>query len=111
MPRRRNRQNLSADDQRICLWRRPGPRSDPAFVVENHTAITQGVTTCGEICWDTQSPLIALQDTLTARSYVDEILRPVKLSMLSSHPGAIYQQDSFRAHTARLSLPAMSSRI
>lgn len=98
-----SRFSLSADDHRTRVWRRPGQRSDPAFVVERHTAITQGVTVWGAICWDTRSPLVVLQGTMTARSYVDSILTPVVLPMLSSRPGAIYQQDNARPHTARLS--------
>ncbi|GFY00894.1 transposable element Tc1 transposase [Trichonephila clavipes] len=46
---------------------------------------------------------VVLQGTLTARRYVDDILTPIVLPMLSSHPGAIYQQDNARPHTARLS--------
>ncbi|GFX80223.1 hypothetical protein TNCV_2642391 [Trichonephila clavipes] len=34
---------------------------------------------------------------------VDDILTPIVLPMLSSRPGAIYQQDNARPHTARLS--------
>ncbi|GFV85645.1 HTH_Tnp_Tc3_2 domain-containing protein [Trichonephila clavipes] len=34
--------------------------------------------------------------------YVDDILTPIVLPMLSSRPGAIYQQDNARRHTARL---------
>ncbi|GBM20421.1 hypothetical protein AVEN_222120-1 [Araneus ventricosus] len=33
---------------------------------------------------------------------MDEILTPVVLPMLLSHPGAIYQQDNAQPHTARL---------
>ncbi|GFT79807.1 HTH_Tnp_Tc3_2 domain-containing protein [Trichonephila clavipes] len=57
----------------------------------------------GAISWDTRSSLVVLQGTLTARRYVDDILTPIVLPMLSSHPGAIYQQDNARPHTARLS--------
>ncbi|GFU65405.1 DDE_3 domain-containing protein [Trichonephila clavipes] len=85
------------------VWRRTGQRSDPAFIVERHTAISQGVTVWGAISWDTRSSLVVLQGTLTARRYVDDILTPIVLPMLSSHPGAIYQQDNARPHTARLS--------
>ncbi|GFS74287.1 transposable element Tcb1 transposase [Trichonephila clavipes] len=46
---------------------------------------------------------VVLQGTLTARRYVDDILTPIVLPMLSSRPGAIYQQDNARPHTARLS--------
>ncbi|GFV79813.1 hypothetical protein TNCV_1726381 [Trichonephila clavipes] len=54
----------------------------------------------GAISWDTVSSLVVLQGTLTARRYVNDILTPIVLPMLSSRPGAIYQQDN--AHTARL---------
>ncbi|GFW72237.1 HTH_Tnp_Tc3_2 domain-containing protein [Trichonephila clavipes] len=93
----------SADDHRTRVWRRTGQRSDPAFIVERHTAISQGVTVWGAISWDTRSSLVVLQGTLTARRYVDDTLTPIVLLMLSSRPGAIYQQDNARPHTARLS--------
>ncbi|GFV38727.1 transposable element Tcb2 transposase [Trichonephila clavipes] len=98
-----SRFSLSADDHRTRVWRRTGQRSDPAFIVERHTAISQGVTVWGAISWDTRSSLVDLQGTLTARRYVDDILTPIVLPMLSSRPGAIYQQDNARPHTARLS--------
>ncbi|GFV39131.1 transposable element Tcb1 transposase, partial [Trichonephila clavipes] len=98
-----SRFSLSADDHRTRVWRRTGQRSDPAFIVEHHTAISQGVTVWGAISWDTRSSLLVLQGTLTARRYVDDILTPIVLPMLSSRPGAIYQQDNARPHTARLS--------
>ncbi|GFV64198.1 HTH_Tnp_Tc3_2 domain-containing protein [Trichonephila clavipes] len=37
-----SRFSLSADDHRARVWRRTGQRSDPAFIVERHTAISQG---------------------------------------------------------------------
>ncbi|GFX40370.1 transposable element Tc1 transposase [Trichonephila clavipes] len=98
-----SRFSLSADDHRTRVWRRTGQRSDPAFIVERHTAISQGATVWGAISWDTRSSLVVLQGTLTARRYVDDILTPIVLPMLSSRPGAIYQQDNARPHTARLS--------
>ncbi|GFX82609.1 HTH_Tnp_Tc3_2 domain-containing protein [Trichonephila clavipes] len=98
-----SRFSLSDDDHRTRVWRRTGQRSDPAFIVERHTAISQGVTMWGAISWDTRSSLVVLQGTLTARRYVDDILTPIVLPMLSSRPGAIYQQDNARPHTARLS--------
>ncbi|GFV43479.1 HTH_Tnp_Tc3_2 domain-containing protein [Trichonephila clavipes] len=87
-----SRFSLSDDDHRTRVWRRTGQRSDPAFILERHTAISQGVTVWGAISWDTRSSLVVLQGTLTARRYVDDILTPIVLPMLSSRPGAIYQQ-------------------
>ncbi|GFT10401.1 uncharacterized protein TNCV_2164931 [Trichonephila clavipes] len=49
-------------------------------------AISQGVTVWGAISWDTRSSLVVLQGTLTARRYVDDILTPIVLPMLSSRP-------------------------
>ena len=40
---------------------------------------------------------------MTALSYVGSILAPAVLPILSSHPGAIYQQDIARLHTALFS--------
>ncbi|GFV31839.1 transposable element Tc1 transposase [Trichonephila clavipes] len=37
-----SRFSLSDDDHRTRVWRRTGQRSDPAFIVERHTAISQG---------------------------------------------------------------------
>ncbi|GFU19354.1 HTH_Tnp_Tc3_2 domain-containing protein [Trichonephila clavipes] len=42
-----SRFSLSADDHRTRVWRRTGQRSDPAFIVERRTAISQGVTVWG----------------------------------------------------------------
>ncbi|GFT24684.1 hypothetical protein TNCV_2856191 [Trichonephila clavipes] len=41
--------------------------------------------------------------TQTARSYVDEILVPVVLLLLSSHPDTTYHQDNAFSQTSRLS--------
>ncbi|GFT49335.1 HTH_Tnp_Tc3_2 domain-containing protein [Trichonephila clavipes] len=44
-----SRFSLSDDDHRTRVWRCTGQRSDPAFIVERHTAISQGVTVWGAI--------------------------------------------------------------
>ncbi|GFU22644.1 HTH_Tnp_Tc3_2 domain-containing protein [Trichonephila clavipes] len=51
------RRVIFSDESRFSLvlmtttrvWRRTGQRSDPAFIVERHTAISQGVTVWGAI--------------------------------------------------------------
>ncbi|GFV56666.1 transposable element Tc1 transposase [Trichonephila clavipes] len=71
-----SRFSLSADDHRTCLEaHRPAVRS-------------------GIYCRAAYSNFTR---------YVDDILTPIVLPMLSSRPGAIYQQDNARPHTARLS--------
>ncbi|GFX65311.1 hypothetical protein TNCV_3168581 [Trichonephila clavipes] len=64
----------SADDHRTRVWRRTGQRSDPAFIVERHTAISQGVTK--QFLGTHDHLLVVLQGTLTARR-VDDILTPI----------------------------------
>ncbi|GFV86239.1 DDE_3 domain-containing protein [Trichonephila clavipes] len=99
-----SRFSLSADDHRTRVrWRRTGQRSDPAFIVERHTAVSQGVTVWGAL-GDTRSSLVVLQGIFDSSQIRDDILTPIVLPMLSSRPGAIYQQDNARPHnTARLS--------
>ncbi|GFV26231.1 transposable element Tc1 transposase [Trichonephila clavipes] len=71
-----SRFSLSDDDHRTRVWRRrPAVRS-------------------GIYCRAAYSNFTR---------YVDDILTPIVLPMLSSRPGAIYQQDNARPHTARLS--------
>ncbi|GFU53589.1 transposable element Tcb1 transposase [Trichonephila clavipes] len=40
---------------------------------------------------------------MTAQRYVHDILQPHVLSLMQRLPGAIFQQDNARPHTARLS--------
>ncbi|GFV45962.1 transposable element Tc1 transposase [Trichonephila clavipes] len=94
-----SRFSLSDDDHRTYGG---APASGPI----RHLLSSGIFTRCdsvGSNFWDTRSSLVVLQGTLTARRYVDDILTPIVLPMLSSRPGAIYQQDNARPHTARLS--------
>ncbi|GFT13765.1 DDE_3 domain-containing protein [Trichonephila clavipes] len=44
-----------------------------------------------------------MRGTLTGQRYVDDILRPHVGPFLNGLPGAIFQQDNARLHTARIS--------
>ncbi|GFV26973.1 HTH_Tnp_Tc3_2 domain-containing protein [Trichonephila clavipes] len=97
-----SRFSLSADDHRTRVEaHRPAVRSG-IYCRAAYSNFTR-CDSVGAISWDTRSSLVVLQGTLTARRYVDDILTPIVLPMLSSRPGAIYQQDNARPHTARLS--------
>ena len=102
-----SRFSLSADDHRVRVWRRQGQRSQSAFVLHRHTAITPGVMVWGAISYDSRSPLVILRTTLTAQRYVDEILRPFALPFMARHSGAIFQQDNATPHTARISVDCL----
>ncbi|GFV44278.1 transposable element Tc1 transposase [Trichonephila clavipes] len=66
---------LGTDDNRVRVWRRPA--------------------------YDSRSTLIVMRGTLTGQLYVDDILRPQVGPFLNVLPGAIFQQDNARPHTAR----------
>ncbi|GFV46654.1 transposable element Tc1 transposase [Trichonephila clavipes] len=63
---------LGTDDYRVRVWRRPAYDSRP------------------------------MRGTLTGQLYVDDILRPHVGPFLNGLPGAIFQQDNARPHTARV---------
>ncbi|GFS95709.1 DDE_3 domain-containing protein [Trichonephila clavipes] len=70
--------------------------------VLRHTARTAGVMVWGAIAYDSRSTLIVMRGTLTGLRYVDDILRPHVGPFLNGRPGAIFQQDNARPHTARV---------
>ncbi|GFS70711.1 transposable element Tcb2 transposase [Trichonephila clavipes] len=56
----------------------------------------------GGIAYNSWSTLIVMCGTLTGQRYVDDILRPHVGPFLNGLPGAIFQQDNARPHTARV---------
>ncbi|GFT75645.1 transposable element Tcb1 transposase [Trichonephila clavipes] len=56
----------------------------------------------GTIAYDSRSTLIVIRGTLTGQRYVDGILRPHVGHFLNGLPGAIFQQNNARPHTARV---------
>ncbi|GFX41594.1 transposable element Tcb2 transposase [Trichonephila clavipes] len=54
------------------------------------------------IACDSRSTLIMMRGTLTGQRYVDDILQPHVGIFLNGLPGAIFQQDNARPHTARV---------
>ncbi|GFT07756.1 transposable element Tc1 transposase [Trichonephila clavipes] len=93
---------LWTDDNRVRVWRRPGERYNSPHTVLRHTARTAGVMVWGSIAYDSRSTLIVMRETLTGQRYVVDILRPHVGPLLNGLPGAIFQQDNARPHTARV---------
>ncbi|GFU54984.1 transposable element Tcb2 transposase [Trichonephila clavipes] len=58
---------------------------------------------CGAIAYNTRSPLVLIHGLMAAQWYVHDILQPHVLPLMQRFPGAIFQQDSARPHTARVS--------
>ncbi|UYV83262.1 hypothetical protein LAZ67_23000324 [Cordylochernes scorpioides] len=72
---------LSSDSRRVRVWRRRG-ESNPAAIVERPTVRQRGIMVWGAIAYDSRSPLLRIQGTMTAQRYVDDVLRPVTLPYL-----------------------------
>ncbi|UYV80808.1 hypothetical protein LAZ67_19001838 [Cordylochernes scorpioides] len=98
---------LSSDSRRVRVWRRRGERANPAAIVERPTVRQRGIMVWGAIAYDSRSPLLRIQGTMTAQRYVDDVLRPLTLPYLQGVPNALYQQDNARPHTARISQQAL----
>ncbi|UYV80913.1 hypothetical protein LAZ67_19002159 [Cordylochernes scorpioides] len=82
---------LSSDSRRVRVWRRRGERSNPAAIMERPTVRQRGIMVWVAIAYDSRSPLLRIQGTMTAQRYVDDVLRP----------------DNARPHTARISQQAL----
>ncbi|GFU87655.1 transposable element Tcb1 transposase [Trichonephila clavipes] len=93
---------LGADDNRVRVWRRPGERYNSRYTVLRHTARTAGVMVWGVIAYDSRYTLIVMRGTLTGQRHLDDILRPHVGPFLNGLPGAIFQHDNARPHTARV---------
>ncbi|GFW21604.1 transposable element Tcb1 transposase [Trichonephila clavipes] len=93
---------LGTDDNRVRVWRRPGERYNSPHTVLRHTARTAGVMVWGGIAYDSRSTLIMMRETLMGQRYDYDILRPHVGPFVNGLPGAIFQQDNARPHTARV---------
>ncbi|GFU17883.1 transposable element Tc1 transposase [Trichonephila clavipes] len=88
---------LGTNDNRV-----QAPWGAVQFPHTAHTARTAGVMVWGAIAYDNRSILIVMRGTLTGQRYVDDIVRPHVGPFLNGFPGAIFQQDNARPHTARI---------
>ncbi|GFT98410.1 transposable element Tcb2 transposase [Trichonephila clavipes] len=93
----------SSDNNHVRVWRPRVERLNPAFALQQHTAPIAGVMVWGTIAYNTRSPLILIRGTMTSQPYVHDILQPHVLPLMSRLPGAIFQQDNVRPHTAKVS--------
>ncbi|GFV94266.1 transposable element Tcb2 transposase [Trichonephila clavipes] len=94
---------LLDNDNRVRVWRRPGERYNSPHTVLRQNARTAGVMVWGRgIAYDSRSTLIVMRGNLTGQRYVDDILQPHVGAFLNGLPGAIFQQDNARPHTARV---------
>lgn len=107
-------QVLFSDESRFCLsfadgrqrvWRKRGERFARCCIKQFNRWGGPGVLVWAGISSRFRTPLVVVEGNLTARRYVDEILRPHLLPFLEAHPTVrLFQQDNARPHVARLTL-------
>ncbi|GFT06184.1 transposable element Tc3 transposase [Trichonephila clavipes] len=93
---------LGTDDNRVWVWRHPGERYNFSHIFLRHTVPTTDAIVWGAIVYDSRSTLIVIRRTLRGQRYVDDIFRAHVGPFLNGLPGAIFQQDNARPHTARV---------
>ncbi|GFU62495.1 transposable element Tcb2 transposase [Trichonephila clavipes] len=96
------RLRLDSDHNRVRVRRPCGERLNLAFALQRHITPTAGVMIWGAIAYNTRSPLVLIRFTMTAQRYVHDILQPHVLPLMQRLPGAIFQLDNARPHTARV---------
>lgn len=98
-----SRFNLYHNDGRVRVYRRDGERYVDNCVVERDRFGGGGVMVWGAINYNFRSRLLVIHGNLTARRYVDEILRPELVPLIRRQRIPMsFQQDNARPHAARL---------
>jgi len=97
-----SRFNLYGSDRRPLVWRRHGERFRQNFVRPVVTYGGGSVMVWGSVSRNWRTPLVIVRENLTARSYIDQILRPIVLRKRQHLRSFILMQDNARPHTANI---------
>ena len=103
---------MFSDESRFCIfrndgrqhvYRRVGERLAPNCIHQVRPYGGGGLMVWGGICGDVKTRLVVIRGKLNAQRYRDDILQPVVVPFIQQQPnGIIFQHDSARPHTARL---------
>ncbi len=98
-----SRFNLFHNDKRTRVYRRRGERFADNTVIEGDRFGGGSVMVWAAINHDFRSRLVVINGNLTARRYIDEILRPELVPLIRRRRnGLTFQQDNARPHSARV---------
>lgn len=98
-----SRFNLYHNDGRLHVYRRPGERFADAAVIQRDRFGGGSVLVWGAINHDFRSRLLIINGNMTARRYIDDVLRPELVPLLRRQRHVrVFQQDNAKAHTARI---------
>lgn len=92
---------------RVEVRRPTGQRQILEFAQRRDTALTQGIMVWEAIRSDGRSCLVFIKGTLNARQNIDTILELV-LPFIEKLPGAVFQQDNARHHTAKVTTECLT---
>ena len=98
---------LHASDGRLRVRRRPGERCLVECIRPRHTGPTPGLMVWGAISYNSRSPLVFVEGTLTSARYVQDVVRPALLPFLQQEGVVLFQQDNARPHAARATQRAL----
>ena len=109
-----SRFNLTQADCRQRVYRRRKERYAKNCVVQHDKFGGGDGMVLGAINHNFRSSLIILKNTLTARRYIDQVLRPELLPLIRRHQKYVnnplkFQQDNARPHTARLTMDFLNT--
>jgi len=105
-----SRFNLWNADGRIRVYRRRHERYANNCVLEHNRYGGGGVMVWAAINHRFKSQLVVCQGNLTARRYIDQILRHVVVPLFRQRQGLVYQHDNARPHVARVTRDFLQAR-
>lgn len=97
-----SRFNLHGSDRRPLVWRRRGERFRQNFVRPVVAYGGGSVMVWGGVSRNWRTPLVIVRENLTARRYIDQILRPIVLRRRQHLRLFTLMQDNARPHTANI---------
>lgn len=92
---------LYGNDRRPRAWHRQGQRYE-RFLRPIAAYGGGSVMVWPAFSRDYRTPLVIVRDTLNARRYIDQILRPPVLPLATNRRGFIFMKDNGRPHTANI---------
>lgn len=97
-----SRFNLHGSDRRPLVWRRRGERFGQNFVRPVVAYGGGSVMVWAGVSRNWRPPLVIIRGNLTARRYIDQILRPIVLPRRQNQRAFVLMQDNARPHTANV---------
>ncbi|GFW10838.1 transposable element Tcb1 transposase [Trichonephila clavipes] len=93
---------LQHHDGRVRVWRHRGEMMLNSCGMHRHTGAAPGIMVWGGIGYHYRTPVVRISSTLNNQSYISEVLEPVIFPYYQGLATAIFQQDNWQPHVARI---------